>query len=70
MPKPYVYAIYKGDEFIDLGTKKELSIRMKVKPEYIGYLSTPANKRKIEKRKIEHSKQLIAIRIGKVGDNL
>ena len=63
MSKEYVYAIYKGDKFIELGTKKELAKKMNVKPQFIGYLASPANRKRIEKNKKENSNALLTIRI-------
>jgi hypothetical protein len=40
------YALYKGDEFIDLGTIKELAERLGVNPKTILYYQTPAYKSK------------------------
>ena len=38
-----VYALYKGDEFIDVGTKRELSEKMNWKKSTVSFLHTPAN---------------------------
>ena len=38
-----LYAIYRGDEFIDLGTVAELAARLCVKPETIRHLATPTH---------------------------
>lgn len=63
MRKESIYAVYKGDKFIDLGTKKELAKRLNVKPEFIGYLTTPVNRRRIAKTKTGMDNRLIAIKI-------
>lgn len=55
-----MFALYKGDEFIDLGTRQELAKKMGVTPKTISYLSTPARMRKI---KDKENKSLIAIKI-------
>ncbi len=59
------YALYKGDRFIDLGTKKYLANLLKCKVDFITYLATPANRKRIEKRKNKEkdSNALIVIRI-------
>lgn len=49
--KERLFALYKGEKFIDIGTAKELAKKRNVKPETIHFLSTPANLRKIERRK-------------------
>lgn len=40
------YAIYKGDEFITLGTAEELSKELNVRPETIHWMSTNACKKR------------------------
>jgi hypothetical protein len=47
--KQKVFAIYKGDTFIDLGTLSELSIRLGSKETSIRYKATNAYKRKLNK---------------------
>lgn len=42
MHKPKIYALYKGNELLEIGTKKELAEKFGVKTETIGYYSTPA----------------------------
>lgn len=44
--KKQEYALYKGDEFIDLGTIEEIAKRLKVAPRTVRYFSTSAYKRK------------------------
>ena len=61
MRKESVYAVYKGDKFIDLGTKKELAKRLNVK---IGTVSAWANLR--QRKRIENTQKkdgYIAIKI-------
>lgn len=60
-----IFALYKGEEFIDIGTAKELAKKRNVKPEFIRYLSTPANKRRIDNRKSNNkpSKVLISVKM-------
>lgn len=65
MAKENVYAIYKGDKFLDIGTKKELAKRFNVKPETIGFLASPSQLRRLKNVEL---KGMIAVRIGKVGD--
>lgn len=45
-----VYAVYKGDEFLDIGTVKELAKKLNVKIRTIYYWSSPANKKRIKKK--------------------
>jgi hypothetical protein len=46
--KKQVYALYKGDEFIDLGTIEELAKKEGIKPKTMSYFSKPAYKRKFK----------------------
>lgn len=46
MRKKQEYALYKGDEFIDLGTIEELAERMGVAPKTIRHYQTPTYKKK------------------------
>ena len=50
MSKENIYAVYKGDEFIDLGTKKELAKKLNIKPRSIGFMTTPSYKKRIKKK--------------------
>ena len=62
--KENVYAVYKGDEFLDLGTAKELAERMGVRPETIKFMTYPSYQRQIERRKKSYSKSyMIVIKI-------
>lgn len=65
MCKEKIFALYKGEEFIDIGTAKELANKRNVNPEFIRYLSTPANKRRIANRKNNNkpSKALISVKM-------
>lgn len=46
-----VYAVYKGDKFLDLGTVEELSERFKVKKETVYFWSSPVNKRRMKRNR-------------------
>lgn len=46
--KKQEYALYKGDEFIDLGTIPEIAKREGVKPKTIYYYKTPAYMKKFK----------------------
>jgi hypothetical protein len=59
-----VFAVYRGDTFIDLGTLRELSNRLGIKSTSIKYYTTAAYKRKVEKRiKGRYENQMIIIEI-------
>lgn len=40
--KKLIYCVYKGEEFIDVGTLEELSKRLKIKSESLRWMSTPS----------------------------
>lgn len=63
--KEKLFALYKGEEFIDIGTAKELAKKMNVKSETIRFLSTPAKLRRIERRKNKNkpSRAMICVKI-------
>lgn len=44
----HIYAAYKGDVFIDLGTKEELAKRLGCKPKSITFMTTPTYKKRIK----------------------
>ena len=46
MSKENVYAIYKGDKFIDVGTAKELAEKFGILEESVRFFSYPANLRR------------------------
>lgn len=46
-----IYAAYRGDEFIDLGTIKQLASKFRVKEDTIRYYTSKAYRRKIAARK-------------------
>jgi hypothetical protein len=47
------YAVYKGDEFIALGTLEELSKLLNVKMESLRWLSTPSAIKRSQNKRIE-----------------
>ena len=51
MNKEKVYALYKGDELLEIGTKKESAERFGVKVKTIGYYSTPAYQKRTSPEK-------------------
>ena len=46
MKKEKIYALYKGDSFIAMGTKKELADYLGVTVRTISFYSTPTHKRR------------------------
>lgn len=60
-----IYALYKDDEFIDLGTKKYLSEKIGVKPDTINYYNSQAYKKRIENMKFKGRNSYIVIKIGR-----
>ena len=62
--KDRVYAIYKGDEFQDVGTLKELSSKLHLKENTILFYSSPANKKRSRGNRLE------VFLVGSIYDNL
>ena len=54
------YAIYKGDKFIDLGTREYLAKRFEEKKKYISFLASPTARKR---GKQDDSNKLIAVKI-------
>ncbi len=54
-----IYAIYRGDIFIDLGTLDELSKKFNVKKKTIEFYCSPT----YQKRKKDYNKGIIVIRL-------
>lgn len=63
--KEKTFALYKGEEFIDIGTAKEIAKRRGVTPKFIKYLSTPTNLKRIDARKNKNktSNAMICVKI-------
>lgn len=58
-----IYALYKNEEFIDLGTKKYLSEKIEVKPATINYYNSQVYKKRIENMKFKGKNSYIVIKI-------
>lgn len=56
-----IYAMYRGDKFIDLGTLDELSKKFNVKKKTIGFYCSPS----YQKRKKDYDKSIVVIRLEK-----
>ena len=55
------YALYKGDELIEIGTIAKLARLLGVKRETIKFYGTNAYKRKLEQRKTKNARMLIKL---------
>jgi len=53
------FALYRGDEFVDVGTAEEIAKRLGCKPDTIRFYATPSYQARLKDR----DKRLIAIRI-------
>ena len=53
------YALYKGDEFIAVGTAKELALRMNVQIGTIKFWSSPT----YHKRIVNHDRAIVVIKM-------
>lgn len=51
MNKEKIYALYRGEKFIAVGTKKELAELLNVKVETISFYATPAYKKRTNEAK-------------------
>ena len=49
--KRTIYSIYKGDEFIDVGTKQELTEKYHIKSETFNFYTTKTYHKRVEARK-------------------
>ena len=58
MNKEKIYALYRGEKFLGVGTKKELAELLNVKVETISFYATPAYKKRINQAK---SRRLVCI---------
>lgn len=58
------FALYKGDKFLDIGTREELAEKFNVSVDTITFWSTPANLKRLSSRKIKESKAMIAVKLG------
>lgn len=63
------YALYRGDEFIDLGTADELAKKMNVHRNTIKFYATKTHRERLEKRNSNYNKCLIAIKIEEDEEN-
>lgn len=41
-----MYALYRGDEFVDVGTADEIAKRRGIKPESVKWMSTPSYRKR------------------------
>ena len=62
-----IYALYKGDEFLEIGTKEFLAKLLGVKPETIKVYGTPSYLKRAKKK---DDNRLITCHIGYEKDNL
>lgn len=55
------FAVYRGEEFLAVGTAKELAAQFNVKPKTIKFWSTPAWARRLKK---EGSRAKLTVKLG------
>ena len=58
MNKEKIYALYRGEKFLGIGTKKELAELLNVKVETISFYGKPAHKKRTNQAK---SRRLVCI---------
>ncbi len=56
-----IYAVYKNDEMIAIGTADECAAELNVQPEYIIWMATPIGKRRYESRKNKDKAQTAVV---------
>ncbi len=56
-----IYAVYKNDEMIAMGTADECAAELDVQPEYITWMATPTGKRRYESRKNKDKAQTAVV---------
>lgn len=61
-PEKVIYAVYKGDDFICLGSAKECAVYLGIKHSSFRFLLSPAYLKRIENRK-ETQHALIAYKV-------
>jgi len=59
--KPRVYAMYKGDDCLVIGTKKEICEEMKIKSETFNYYRTRTYKKRLADRKERNARRIIRL---------
>ena len=63
------YALYKGDNFLDIGTIKELAERYNISVKTLRWYSTPCYKNKIKNKKDVKSYVVVRIEDDKEDEN-
>jgi len=61
MKKNKEYALYKGEELLAIGTKKELANKFNVKEKTIGFYMTPAHLKRMSKSHIGNYKVVVGL---------
>lgn len=58
MSKEKIYALYRGEKFLAIGTKKELAELLNVKVETVSFYATPSYKKRTNEAK---SRRLVCV---------
>lgn len=56
------YAIYKGDDFLFIGTVQECAKRLNILPNSVKFMTTPSGKKRFENRK-DKSTAMTAVKL-------
>lgn len=56
-----IYAVYKNDEMIVMGTAEECANELDVSPSYIHWMTTPTGKKRYENRKNKEKVQTAVV---------
>ena len=61
--KPFEYALYRGDEFLDVGTIRQLSKNLGIKENTMRYLASNKHYERVSSRKSSACGSLIAFKL-------
>lgn len=59
MRRKETYALYRGDELVDVGTRDEVAARQGIKPSTVVFYASPSYRRRVK----EESNGVIAVRV-------
>jgi hypothetical protein len=66
MKKENIYAIYKGDDFVYMGTKKECAEHLGVMPRTICFYTTPTYRSRFKDN--EDSQRIVVLKVEDIED--
>lgn len=66
MKKEIIYAIYKGDDFVYMGTKKECAKYLNVEPYTVYFYTTPTYRSRFKDN--EDSQRIVVLKVEDIED--